>query len=163
MAPATTKRKAIVWVAALLLAAAALCCGWLLLRDKPAGGGLSYRPEKDAVDWNQSVGGRETKEGIQIPGYGSLTFPADSRKAPLVLPNPAENTCSFVYKLYLQGESAPIYTSGAILPGKAVTEITLDRELHAGSYHLTIQVLTFDLESGAPQNGAEIQTALQVI
>ena len=161
MAPATTKRKAIIWGLALLLAAAR-CCGWLLLRDQPAAGGLSYRPEKDAVDWNQSIGG-EAKDGIQIPGYGALTFPADSKKAPLVLPNPAENTCSFVYKLYLEGESVPIYTSGAILPGKAVTEIALERGLPDGTYHLTIQVLTFDLESGAPQNGAEIQTVLQVI
>ncbi|MFQ8600916.1 MAG: hypothetical protein ACLSAP_10265 [Oscillospiraceae bacterium] len=163
MAPATTKRNWVFCVLALLLAAAALCGGWLLLRDEPAGNGLAYRPDKGAVDWTQSIGGGDANTGIKIPGYGSLTFPANSRNVPIVLPNPQENTCSFVYKLYLEEESAPIYTSGAIAPGKAVTEITLDRKLPAGSYRMTIQVLTFDLESGAPQNGAEIEAALQVI
>lgn len=137
-----------------------VCCIWLLGQKGPSqSGGLSYLPDADAADWSSGV---SQTSGIKIPGYGEIYFPSQTQDVSMTLYNPKENSCNFVFSLYINDAESPIYTSGAVAPGKAVTDFTLNQPLEEGSYALHIRIDTYDQTSGLPLNNAVLTTKLTV-
>ena len=53
-----------------------------------------------------------------------------------------------------------IYTSKMVEPGKAITEVTLEKALAAGEYPATIKITTASLTDGSAMNGANVETTL---
>ena len=80
----------------------------------------------------------------------------------MTLYNPEENDCYFVFSLYLDEETEPLYTSDYVQPGMAIQEVTLSRGLEAGEYALYIKMETYDPETQTAGNGASVKTALTV-
>ena len=69
----------------------------------------------------------------------------------------------FQISFYLPDIDETIYTSKLIKPGQSLYEITLEKEMEAGEYPLTIQYATFTAdEERTPQNGAEVNCTLVV-
>lgn len=114
------------------------------------------KPEEESQD--PSVG-----EGIQIPGYKSIEIPAGTKDVSVELTNPEENQVYFQISFYLPDIDETIYTSKLIKPGQSLYEVTLEKEMEAGEYPLTIQYATFTAdEERTPQNGAEVNCTLVV-
>lgn len=105
-------------------------------------------------------GGEST--GIQIPGYPSITLPADTQEVPVALLNPEGNPCYFRFELVLKDTGESLYQSGLVAPGQAIYNITLSRPLSAGEYDAVIQITTSSLEDLSPMNGANVETLLIV-
>ena len=155
-----TKRR----IAALLAVIAALLCiagayFWgMASAERPV-----YSPDPNASSWSPSAPLPEDgQDGIRIPGYGTLVFAAGQREVQMTLYNPEENSCIFVYSLYIEGEDEPLYTSGGIEPGKAVQEFKLDRALEAGEYLLEIHIDPYDAATGSTLNSAIVRAQLLV-
>lgn len=132
-----------------------------------SGAASSPSPDLDpnASDWvgqqlpDQS-GGEST--GIQIPGYPSITLPADTQDVSVALLNPEGNPCYFRFELVLKDTGESLYQSGLVAPGQAIYQIQLSRPLSAGEYDAVIQITTSSLTDLNPMNGANVETVLIV-
>jgi hypothetical protein len=102
------------------------------------------------------------EDQIAVPGYSTIRFPADTQKVNIVLPNPDENPCYFVFSIVLAETGEVLYRSGMVPPGMALTEITLSRPLESGTYSIDIRIETFSLTDKSPMNGANVQATLVV-
>lgn len=100
--------------------------------------------------------------GIKIPGYPSITLPADTADVTVALLNPEGNPCYFTFELVLSDTDEVLYTSGMVAPGQVITDITLSRALPVGEYNATIKIPTASLEDGSAMNGANVETVLIV-
>ena len=100
-------------------------------------------------------------ENIAIPGYEKLSFAAGKTAQAVNLKNPAENACTFVLTLTLEGGET-LWSGAALSPGEAFTRITLERALDAGEYPATLHYDCFSLNDNTPLNGAEIKLTLSV-
>ena len=120
--------------------------------------------DPDAQDWTgqqpENAGGEAT--GIQIPGYPSITLPADTETVSVVFLNPEGNPCYFTFELVLSDTSEVLYTSKLVPPGQAIYEINLSRPLAAGEYDAVLRISTTSLEDGSAMNGANVETVLIV-
>lgn len=120
--------------------------------------------DPDAQDWTgqqlENAGGEAT--GIQIPGYPSITLPADTQDVSVALLNPEGNPCYFTFELALKDTNEVLYTSKLVPPGQAIYSITLSRPLAAGEYDAVIRISTTSLEDGSAMNGANVETVLIV-
>ena len=100
-------------------------------------------------------------ENIAIPGYEKLDFVAGKTAQTVNLKNPAENACTFVLSLSLEGGET-LWTGKVLSPGEAFTRITLERALDAGEYSAKLHYDCYTIEDNQPLNGAEIQLTLEV-
>ncbi len=126
------------------------------------GGELNIDP--GAQEWTgqqlENQGGEST--GIKIPGYPSITLPADTETVGVALLNPEGNPCYFTFELALTDTDEVLYTSQLVPPGQAIYEIDLSRPLEAGEYNAVIRISTTSLEDGSAMNGANVETVLIV-
>ena len=102
------------------------------------------------------------EDQIAVPGYSTIQFPANTQQVSIVLPNPENNPCYFVFSIVLSDSGETVYRSGMIPPGMAVTEITLLRPLESGTYPIEIRIETFSLTDKSPMNGANVKATLVV-
>lgn len=118
--------------------------------------------DPDARNWEEELPEQEDgeAEGIQIPGYPSITIPADTADVTVALVNPEGNPCYFTFELVLTDTDEVLYTSKMVPPGQMVSDITLSRALPAGEYNATIRITTASLEDGSAMNGANVETVL---
>lgn len=114
-----------------------------------------YDPSADLVADNVN--------GIAIPGYGDIYFPADETTVQLTLYNPEKNNCLFRFELYIDDNTEPIASTDLIEAGKAVESITLSHPLQAGEYTLGIKVLPYTVENYTALNNALVRAKLYVI
>lgn len=161
---------AILILVVLLLIAGGIALGlnWNRLsgKEETAPGG-SFTPDLDpgAKEWSQETlpdksGGEST--GIKIPGYPSITLPANKEDVTVALLNPEGNPCYFTFTLVLRDNDEVLYTSGMVAPGQVITDITLSRPLEAGEYNAVIRISTASLTDGSAMNGANVETVLVV-
>ena len=99
-------------------------------------------------------------KGIKIPGYPSITIPANQTDVTVALLNPEGNPCYFVFELVLKDTDETLYTSKLVPPGQAITSITLSKPLEAGQHNAVIKISTYSLDSQSPMNGANVETIL---
>lgn len=158
----------------LLLAAAVLVAGgvtlglnWNRWFGPEPQQGQSFHPDIDpnAGDWKGSTlpdksGGEAV--GIKIPGYPSITLPANQQEVTVALLNPEGNPCYFTFALVLKDTGEVLYTSKLVPPGQVISSITLSRALPAGEYNAVIRISTTSLKDGSAMNGANVETVLIV-
>lgn len=125
-----------------------------------------FRPELDpnAKAWTGEAlpDKSEKKEavGIKIPGYPSITLPANQEDVTLALLNPEGNPCYFTFELALKDTGEVLYTSGLVPPGQMISDLTLSRALPEGEYNAVIRISTTSLADGSAMNGANVETVL---
>ena len=100
--------------------------------------------------------------GIKIPGYPSITLPANQKNVTMALLNPEGNPCYFKFEIVLKDTGETIFESKLVPPGQALTDITLSRALEAGEYNAVIKITTSSLETLSAMNGANVETVLIV-
>ena len=84
----------------------------------------------------------------------------DKKDVQMNLMNPEGNPCYFTFEIVLNDTDETIYTSKMVEPGKAITEVTLDKALAAGEYPATIKITTASLTDGSAMNGANVETTI---
>ena len=114
----------------------------------------AFVPDLDPDASTQEAEESDPPEGIRIPGYPSITIPADTKDVTVNLMNPEGNPCYFT--------DETIYQSKMVEPGKAITQITLSKELSAGEYPAILKISTAALDDGRAMNGANVETVLNV-
>lgn len=100
--------------------------------------------------------------GIKIPGYPSISLPANQQDVEVALLNPEGNPCYFTFELVLTDTDEVLYTSKLVEPGQMITNITLNRALPAGQYNAELRITTASLQDGSAMNGANVVTVLDV-
>lgn len=127
----------------------------------------SINPDLDpnAVDWT----GEETEsksptkaDSIVIPGKRTIIIPQGTKDVKVAFNNPSENPCYFVVSIVLENSGYVLYKSKMIAPGKAVYNITLKKEMEAGTYPINIGYDTYDINNLSPLNGANLKAELIV-
>jgi hypothetical protein len=131
-----------------------------------AGEGVSLQIDSDAQDY-QAVNA-EAFQGVAIPGWPSITIPANETTVSVDFYNPAENEGLYylTFELRLQGENGEtevLYTSGLVEPEKHIQTITLSRALSPGTYDAVIHVQPYRMNEGrTATNNADMETKLIV-
>ncbi|MEF2836918.1 MAG: hypothetical protein U0N82_04265 [Oscillospiraceae bacterium] len=168
-----SKKRVGFWILLLLLilGTVTLALGWnTWFGDKSAGPSApqtaNFDIDENAASWNgQQLPDKTTEPpavGIKIPGYPSITLPADQQTVNMALLNPEGNPCYFTFEIVLQATGESLYKSKLVPPGQAITEVTLSRALSAGEYEATIQITTTSVADGSAMNGANVETVLTV-
>ena len=154
-------------VAAVAVMAASVLLG---LQQRPAQAESSFTPDlqQGTSAWSGDALPDKTPEssgeavGIKIPGYPSISLPADQQDVEVALLNPEGNPCYFTFELVLTDTGEVLYTSKQVEPGQMITNITLNRALPAGQYNAELRVTTASLQDGSAMNGANVVTVLDV-
>lgn len=155
------KKKITILILILVLAAAAAGIYWYTRPKEVTNYDAEFEEDQERPDSTEQEG--SVADGIQIPGYKSITIPAGTKDVSVELMNPEENQVYFQISFYLPDTEETIYTSRMIKPGQHLYEITLDKEMAAGEYPLTVRYDTFSAdEAMTPRNGAEVNCTLIV-
>lgn len=99
---------------------------------------------------------------ISIPGFESLTIPAEETDVRAYLYNPEANPCYFEISMVLSDGDEVIYTSKMISPGQTLYEITLLRGLEPGVYEAYLHYSTYSADDFSAMNGANVPFMLIV-
>ena len=120
--------------------------------------------DENAGEWNGMPLPEKNTEppavGIKIPGYPSITLPANQETVNVALLNPEGNPCYFTFEIVLKESGESLYQSKLVPPGQAITQITMSRALSAGEYNATIKITTTSVADGSAMNGANVETVL---
>ncbi len=138
------------------------------LRDRPSPnpGGVQLDPNQgDYVDPNSGNGTQS--QGVAIPGWGTITIPANKTEITVDFYNPKQNAGLYylTFELRLPNENGGyevLYKSGLIEAGKHIQKITLSHGLTEGIYDAIIFVQPYRMDGVTPTNNAETQTLLIV-
>lgn len=125
---------------------------------------------RDAPPGNETQSPEETAEpvekltdGIDLPGYGALSFKADTLEQEVRIPNPLQNFCYIRASLILE-DGTVLWTSELIAPGEESNLVVFSTPLAAGEYKnavLKYECFRMD-EALTPLNGATINLTLKV-
>ena len=133
--------------------------------EVPLSGGVSFAFDSDAKDYigNALEDKSPGVKGIKIPGYSSLAMAANTTDINVLLLNPEGNPCHFMFELILADTGETIYRSQLVEPSKCIEGITLTTPMLEGIYNLILKIHTYDIETLAPMNGADLSVELSVI
>lgn len=125
---------------------------------------------RDAPPGNETQSPEATAEpvekltdGIDLPGYGALSFKADTLEQEVRIPNPPQNFCYIRASLILE-DGTVLWTSELIAPGEKSDPIVFSTPLAAGEYKnavLKYECFRMD-EALTPLNGATTNLTLKV-
>ena len=134
--------------------------------SSPLGGGLVIDP--NAGDYVAPEAPKQ-EQGVAIPGWGSMTIPANTQVLDMVdFHNPIANDGLYylTFKFCLlnaNGEiSEVLWESQAVPPGKHIQKITMSRGLPAGTYDAVVHVQPYRMSDETPTNSANMKTTLIV-
>ena len=151
----------------LLIAGVAACTSALgpPKTPSPTNGGVELVLDPNAVLPEPE---KPSAQGVAIPGWGSITIPADTDEIAVDFYNPLENDgfCYLTFELRLIDDSEQgyevLYTSGLIEPGMHVKTAKLSHGLTAGVYDAVIHVQPYRRDGNlTPTNNADMQTVLK--
>ena len=157
------------WIVLMAVVAAAAVGVTLLITqpwagdDSPSGGGLII--DSGAGDYvNPTQTPTQAEQGVAIPGWGSITIPANQQTVSVDFFNPEKNEGLYylTFKLILSDTGEVLYESNAVPPGKHIQTITLSRALPVGSYAAVVHVQPYRMSDETPTNNADVKTTLVV-
>jgi len=138
---------------------------------EPSSGGVSLEIDKNAGGFVAPSGGDNNtpSKNVAIPGWGSITIPANKTEVTVNFRNPDENKGLYylTFELRLLNNSEQgyevLYTSGLVEPGLYIQNITLSRGLKKGTYDAVVHVQPYRMDKNkTPTNNADMQTKLIV-
>ena len=155
----TGKNK--IFIVIIICLCAVIIAGLIYFLKLKGGSDSAFKPDLDPNAKTQTADDTgEKPTGIRIPGYPSITIEADKKDVQMNLMNPEGNPCYFTFEIVLNDTDETIYTLKMVEPGKAITEVTLEKALAAGEYPATIKITTASLTDGSAMNGANVETTI---
>ena len=130
--------------------------------SKPPSGGLII--DSSAGDYVAPTQQTPSTPGPSIPGWGSITIPANQQTVSVDFFNPEKNEGLYylTFKLILSETGEVLYESNAVPPGKHIQTITLSRALPAGNYAAVVHVQPYRMSDETPTNNADVKITLVV-
>lgn len=134
--------------------------------DPAKPGGVQLDPNQGSyIDPNQGNG--TSSQGVSIPGWGTITIPANKTDVTVDFYNPEQNNGLYYLTFELRlpdeyGGYEVLYKSGLIQAGNHIQKITLSHGLAAGTYNAVIFVQPYRMDGITPTNNLETQTLLVV-
>ena len=140
--------------------------------ENPSGGGIELVIDEDAGDYTKKpekdVGETSRKGGIAIPGWSTITLPADTVNVGYAVDfhNPEANAGKYYLSFELRllsddGSYEILYSSKLVEPGKHIQKITLSRPLSEGTYSAVVHVQPYTMtDDPTPTNNADIKVKL---
>ena len=111
----------------------------------------------------------ERAPGVTIPGFGSMTIPANTKELKGInLHNPTKNEGWYylTFKLCLLDKNGAVsevlYESQLVPPGKYIQDITLSRGLAKGEYNAVMKVQPYRIADKSPTNNANLKMKIIV-
>ena len=168
------KQKRLIIILIILLLIALLFCGTFvgyivyneIGKDDPGTVGTGVKLETNVSELYTP---QEQEPGVAIPGWGSVTLPANTVSVSNVpFYNPEENTGLYylTFELCLLDkngkESEVIFSTGYIPPGKKISSVTLNRELSSGTYDAVLHVQPYRIADETPTNNVASRITLIV-
>ena len=108
-------------------------------------------------------------QGVAIPGWSTITIPANSTEVTVDFMNPIENKDLYylTFELRLKDNSKEgyevLYKSGLVEPGLHIQKINLSKGLPTGEYDAVVHVQPYRMnEEKTPTNNADMKTKLIV-
>ena len=99
--------------------------------------------------------------GIAIPGYPWVAVKARSKQVNVALYNPEGNNCYFIFDVILKSTGETLYSSRMVPPNQSINGFTMTRGLPKGNHAVIIRISTFQLDTLAPQNSANVETVFK--
>lgn len=133
--------------------------------DESSGMGLTVDPYSGTfVAPEKTEVAEESRGGIAIPGWGSISIKAGETLVDVDLENPIDNKDRYnmSFTIYLKGEEEPIAETGLIPPGESALKLELSEALEAGEYEAIVHVQPYRIADGSATNNADIETILIV-
>ena len=146
----TGKNK--IFIVIIICLCAVIIAGLIYFMKLKGGSDSAFKPDLDSNAKTQTADDTGEKP--------TITIEADKKDVQMNLMNPEGNPCYFTFEIVLNDTDETIYTSKMVEPGKAITEVTLEKALAAGEYPATIKITTASLTDGAAMNGANVETTL---
>lgn len=126
-------------------------------------GGIGLVVDPNASDEKYVAPTQTRTPGVAIPGFGTMTIPANTEKiVGINLENPKANEGWYylTYKLSLTDNNGKItetlYESQLLPPGQYLRDIILTRGLAPGTYKAVLQVQPYRISDNTPTNNAEL-------
>lgn len=149
----------------LLLAIGVIIFGTFGSNDSKSGG-MSL--DTNAGKIAETEPGKVTQtQGVTIPGWGTITIPAETTDVEVDFTNPEKNAglyyLTFELRLMDGEEYEVLYTSDLVEPGMQIRNIQLTRGLPEGEYDCVIHVQPYRMdEEQTPTNNADMKAKLIV-
>lgn len=116
--------------------------------------------DNDTVTYSESIN-NENLDNIKIPGYGTITIPANQEDVEITLANPKGNQCYFKFDLIIGDQT--IYTSNLVKEGQAIEKIHLSEGMEKGNYDLVIKITPYSLDKSSAYIGANVKAKMEVV
>ncbi len=129
-------------------------------------GGVQLDPNQGGYT-DPDLGNGKPSQGVSIPGWGTITIPANKTEVTVDFYNPKQNEGQYYLTFELRlpdgnGGYEVLYRSGLIQAGNHIQKITLSRGLSEGIYNAVIFVQPYRMDGATPTNNLETQTLLVV-
>lgn len=157
-----TKKKPIVPIVAICICViACLVAGGSLWMLKNSNSSMDVNA-KDYTPKNAPTV-KADPDHIVLPGYDDLKMKAGTDMLYVSLWNPSSNPCNFQFEITLKnGEK--LYESKLVGPGKAITQIKLNRKFEKGVYDIVISMNAYSLKDDKQKmNSGKVNTRLIAI
>lgn len=132
-------------------------------------GGVGLQIDPNAGEYVEPEREETPTKGVTIPGWGSITIPANSKNVSVKFENPDLNKDLYYLTFELRifdGTSEGyevLYKSQLVPPGKCVQNIELSRALSVGEYDAVVHVQPYKMDDAmTPTNNADMKTKLIV-
>lgn len=160
-------RDYLMLILALVAIVAVLVAVWAVSeRGKTASSGTQQTAQHEDTQSSAETTSKPIEkltDGIDLPGYSSLSFRADTREQTVTIPNPPQNFCWIRASLLLE-DGTLLWTSDLIAPGESSDPIVFSAPLSAGEYKnavLKYECFLMD-EAKSSLNGASTKLTLKV-
>ena len=155
----------------IVILVAVICAAGVIIAVNNANNGTpasdSQQTKKPTFDENAGAFQQQVVEaarGIAIPGWESITIPANQTEVIVDFRNPEANEGYYYLTFELRladGES--LYQSGLVRAGDHIQRITLSRGLPAGTYDAVVHVQPYSADDDlVPKNNADMKIKLIV-
>ena len=101
--------------------------------------------------------------GYMIPQYDQVSLLADSTKVPMLLYNPADNQCYFIFEIVIANTEEVLYRSNVVAPGKYIDNIIINRKLPIGEYKANLIISAYGMENLNEMDGVTIEFNMIVV
>lgn len=140
-----------------------------LPEDDIKSGGVGLQVDPNAGEYVEPEKDTTPSKGVAIPGWGSITIPANSKVVQVKFENPEANKdfyyLTFELRLLNNTEKGyeVLYKSQLVPPGQCIQNIELSKALTAGEYDAIVHVQPYKMdEAKTPTNNADMKTKLIV-
>ncbi|MCL1981891.1 MAG: hypothetical protein FWG53_02205 [Clostridiales bacterium] len=104
----------------------------------------------------------ETANGpdYALPGYETVTVPAETTRVEMALLNPEGNSCLFTFEVVLKGMDASLYESGMVAPGMCIENFSLLQPLPKGEHKAAVIIRAYMADTFAFISKASVEFTL---